>query len=101
MQTLRHDLVSKRPTCTKFVPVLALPSVHLQDFQANYASLTTFDRFMGSHQFLSKDTSASESAKLCFLASEYAFFQRHFMALVTRLFLVEVHDVGLPDFSCA
>jgi hypothetical protein len=54
-----------------------------KDFQANYASLTTFGHFMRSHQFLSKGTSASESAKLCFLASEYAFFQHHFMALVT------------------
>ena len=39
---------------------------------------------MGSHQSLSKGTSASESAKLCFIASEYAFFQRHFMVLVTH-----------------
>ena len=54
-----------------------------KDFQANYASLTTFGQFMGAHQFLSKDTSASESATLCFLASEYAFFQRHIMVLVT------------------
>src|SRR5215467_9093643 len=54
-----------------------------KDFQANYASLTTFGHIMGAHQFLSRGTSASESAKLCFLASGYAFFQRHFMLLVT------------------
>jgi hypothetical protein len=38
---------------------------------------------MGSHQPLSEGTSASESAKLGCIASEYAFFQRHFMFLVT------------------
>src|SRR2546421_6633471 len=64
-----------------------------KDFQANYASLTTFGHFMGSQQNLSKDTSASESAKLCFLASEYAFFQRHFMVLVT--FTSITSDMGL------
>ena len=41
---------------------------------------------MGSHQSLSNGTSASESAKLCFIASEYAFFQRHFMVLVTHMY---------------
>ena len=60
-----------------------LQSIYHKDFQANYASLTTFGHFMGSHQSLSKNTLASESAKLCFMASGYAFFQRHFMVLVT------------------
>jgi hypothetical protein len=55
-----------------------------KDFQANYASLTTFGHFMGAHQSLSKGTSACESAKLCFMASEYAFFQRQIMVLVTK-----------------
>ena len=40
---------------------------------------------MGAHQSLSKGSSASESAKLSFIASEYAFFQRQIMLLVTGL----------------
>ncbi len=55
-----------------------------KNFQAHYASLTTFGHFMGSHQSLSKNSSASESAKLCFIAPGYAFFQRQFMVLVTH-----------------
>ena len=55
-----------------------------KDFQANYASLTTFGHFMGAQQFISRGTSACESATLCLLASEYASFQRQIMILVTQ-----------------